>query len=242
MEALRTFKSVTFRASAGWVTEWMKRMGLSVRLRTTGKEVNTAEMIKIAQTYQLEKQHIFNSSHDTNIRIYNADETAVYLDAPGNTTIDEVGSHTVEIGTTKHEKDRVSVLLCVSSDGLLLSALVIHSSKSQSKRDTVSKIQVKYADNNNQQKTTTMFISYNPTAYMNQYVMKNWIQQVISSLLILLLISNLSIIVSMPHSRESMRRNGTSGTVKRVLYYLNGEKVLQEARDAVARRMEEEKE
>ena len=125
-------------------------MGLALRLRTTSKEVNTEAMQTIAQDYRLSIEHIFKN-YGNIIKIYNADELAVYLDAPGNTTIDEVGAHTVEIGTTKHEKDRVSVLLCVSSDGLILSALVIHASTSKKLRNTVREIAVTYGDDDTEE-------------------------------------------------------------------------------------------
>jgi DDE superfamily endonuclease len=97
---------------------------------------------------------------------------AVYLDAPGNTTIDLIGAHTVEIGTTKHEKDRVSVVLCVSSKGDKMDALVIHRSRDKKKINKIILKDVTY-DNG---KTMRMFISYNPKAYMNDQLMQEWIK------------------------------------------------------------------
>lgn len=171
-EALARFHTIAgFKASTKWAAGWMKRMGLSLRLRTTGKEVTTEAMQQIAQEYRLSIQHIFTDNKT--IKKYNMDEFAVYLDAPGNTTIDVIGAHTVEIGTTNHEKDRVTVVLCVSSDGDKMDVLVIHKSQSEKKRNKITMTDVKY---DNGTKTMRMFISYNEKAYMNSELMIEWIR------------------------------------------------------------------
>src|ERR1700728_2522868 len=103
-------------------------------------------MQEVVQPYRLSHQHLFNTS-DTHIKIYNMDETAIYLDAPGKTTIDVIGAHTVEIATTDHEKDRVTVVICVSSDGMMLSPLVIHRSSSKKLLNAISEVLVSYVDN-----------------------------------------------------------------------------------------------
>ena len=109
------------------------------------------------------------------------DETAVYLDAPGNRTIDRIGAHRVEIGTTKHEKCRVSVVLCISLDGDKIDALVIHRSatKDSEKINKIEEVEVEYDDDEGN-KTMTLYVSYNDTAYMNGEVMLGWIKKVYS--------------------------------------------------------------
>ena len=56
--------------------------------------------------------------------IANMDETAVWADMPGNSTIEVRGAHTVLIATTGHEHpggtETKSVLLCCSKDFTLL--------------------------------------------------------------------------------------------------------------------------
>src|ERR1700756_2724330 len=102
----------------------MSRRGLAMRLRTTSKEINTHRMQITAHEFRKKYMSLF-SSHPHSL-IFNMDETGVYLDAPGNRTIDRIGAKTVEIGTTKHEKDRVTVVLCVNCAGAKLDALVVH--------------------------------------------------------------------------------------------------------------------
>ena len=111
-------------ATSKWVNGWMKRQGLSMRLRTTHKEINTERMIEVKAQYQNKMAQLFNTVSYN--RIFNTDETAVYYDAPHSRTIDEKGAISVEIGHTEHYADRISVVLCVSCSGRLLPPLVIH--------------------------------------------------------------------------------------------------------------------
>ena len=53
------------------------------------------------------------------------DETAVYLDMPGEFTLQETGSRTVSIRTTGHDKDKVTVMLAALGDGTKIAPLVI---------------------------------------------------------------------------------------------------------------------
>jgi hypothetical protein len=175
-EAFKRYGSEKFKATAKWAKKWMKRMGLSLRLRTTGKKVTTEVMQKIE--YRRSIQHIFIDSKRTKIKIYNCDEIAVYIDAPGNYTIDEIGVPTVEIGNTKHDKDRITVLLCVSEDGIKLPPLLIFKSKDKKKRDTVTATNIIYRDDDGNNKSMKMFFSYNPKAYINSRVFMNWINAI----------------------------------------------------------------
>ena len=121
MEAKRRWN---IPASSMWVSGWMKRQRLCIRLRTTHKEINTERMQEVKQQYQNKMVRLFNTvSHHY---IFNTDETAVFFDSPQSRTIDEVGAKSVEIGHTEHYADRISVILCVSCSGRLLPPLVVH--------------------------------------------------------------------------------------------------------------------
>jgi hypothetical protein len=61
-----------FRASSKWASGWMERQNLSLRLKTTGKEVTTEAMQHIAQDYRVSIEPIFTQYKI--IRIYNMDE------------------------------------------------------------------------------------------------------------------------------------------------------------------------
>ena len=78
-------------ATSKWVNGWMKRQGLSMRLRTTHKEINTERMIEVKAQYQNKMAQLFNTVSYN--RIFNTDETAVYYDAPHSRIIDEKRRH-----------------------------------------------------------------------------------------------------------------------------------------------------
>ena len=49
--------------------------------------------------------------------IVNMDETPVWIDMPGDYTLETKGSKTVTIGSTGHEKTRITVCLTAMADG-----------------------------------------------------------------------------------------------------------------------------
>ncbi|HVW99750.1 MAG TPA: hypothetical protein VHA52_04795, partial [Candidatus Babeliaceae bacterium] len=159
-----------FTASGKWVKRWMKRMRLAVRLRTTVKDVSSEEIKKKAEEFKASIKETFIKYKY--LKIWNCDETRVYLDAPGNKTIDLIDSPSVEIGTTKHEKYGISVLLCVSCDGDKMDALVVHRSKDKKKMNKIEEKDVIYDHG----KVMRMYVSCNPTAYMNGELMTEWIK------------------------------------------------------------------
>ena len=59
-------------------------------------------------------------------RIGNMDETAVYLDMPGERTLKEMGMRSVLVRTTGHDKDKVTVMLAALADGTKIALLVIY--------------------------------------------------------------------------------------------------------------------
>ena len=67
-------------ASSKWVQGWMKRMGLTMRIRTTYKEVSTERMKVLKQQYQAKVADFFHFYSHHNI--LNCDETLVFYGAP----------------------------------------------------------------------------------------------------------------------------------------------------------------
>lgn len=155
------------KASNKWMQGFMKRRGFSIRLRTTCKKLSSEEMQSLADQFRVDVESVFKENVHT--VIWNMDETPYYLDAPGNRTIEKINTKTVEIGTTAHEKSRISVLLCASCSGNKMSALVIHRSTSTKKRNTVN---LKHIND------IPLWVSYNDTAYNNHDMMMKWLEQI----------------------------------------------------------------
>ena len=68
-------------------------------------------------------------SKDVNFTfIFNMDETPIWKDTPPKRTYDFAGAKSVPIKTTKHDKDRLTLVLCVSLLGGFLPPLLIFKS------------------------------------------------------------------------------------------------------------------
>jgi hypothetical protein len=166
-----------FGITAGdkWVQGFMKRQRLSIRLRTTTKDVTTPHMQEIGFHWRNKFAHVFSLSHP--YVLLNMDETSVYLDAPSNRTVDEIGAKTVEIGTTHHDKSRVSVLLCINRAGGMLIPLIIH-------RCYEEKVFVKTHQFFRRTILTTtgqpfdVWVTYTRKAWLNGPIMSKWLELV----------------------------------------------------------------
>ena len=68
---------------------------------------------------------LFKRFNNDSNRIGNMDETEVYLNMPGEFTLQKTGSRTASIRTTRHDKDKVTVMLAALGDGTKSAPLVI---------------------------------------------------------------------------------------------------------------------
>ena len=103
--------SRSFVASRGWLRRFLKRWDLSIRRRTTVGQRLPADIIDkvvrfIINTQKQRIKHKYSLSG-----IGNMDETPVWMDMPGDTTITRTGVKSVAISTTGHEKARFTVCL-----------------------------------------------------------------------------------------------------------------------------------
>ena len=75
--------------------------------------------------------------------IGNMDETPMYFDMPGNTSVDFVGNKTIIIKTTGHEKQHLTVVLACLADGTKVKPMVIFKRKTMPKDKFPSGVLVK---------------------------------------------------------------------------------------------------
>ena len=57
--------------------------------------------------------------------IGNMDETPVYVDIPGNYTLERKGMKSITMATTGHEKEKLTVMLAAMADGTKLLPMVV---------------------------------------------------------------------------------------------------------------------
>ncbi len=94
--------------------------------------------------------------------IGNMDETPMTFDLPSNTTVNELGSRTVSIRTTGHERTNFTVVLTCMADGTKLPPIVIFKLKNIPRGNFPSGV----------------IVRANPTGWMNENEMLYWIENV----------------------------------------------------------------
>ena len=175
MEARAEFKGVKgFKAGNTWVRGFMRRRRLSLRVSTTNKELSTLPMLTIRFNYRSMFAELFflTPGH----LLFNMDETSVYLDMPAGRTVERTGARSVEIGTTKHERDRVAVVLCVSRAGTMVTPLLIFrcNEKTQFKKtNRLDHVRVNAAGGG-----VDLVVTHNKKAWLTGALMVHWLTQI----------------------------------------------------------------
>jgi hypothetical protein len=166
------------KAGDKWVQGFMKRQNFSMRLRTTNKDVTTQPMQDIRFHWRNRFAPTFMHRHP--YLLFNMDETSMYLDAPSNRTVDEVGAKVVEIGTTHHYKSRLAVLLCVDFSGRMLTPLVVY--RCYEKVNFVKTHQFfKKTIMTSDGKPFEIVVTYAKKAWLNGAIMEKWLQEMYHS-------------------------------------------------------------
>ena len=122
-----------FSASDGWLQNFMKRKGISLRRRTTISQQIPREMGQKVASHlltirKLRQVHCYRAD-----QIAAMDETGIWLDMPGNTSLEEKGQRTVAVKSTGHEKDRFTVVLGARADGSKMHPMIIFKGKRKDK-------------------------------------------------------------------------------------------------------------
>ena len=153
----------TFKASPGWCSRFMNRNSLTLRQRTKIAQKLPAVLEEKVSAFHsfvinLRKMNGYNLS-----QIGNMDETPMTFDMPGNQTVDTVGSKTIMIKTTGHEKTHFTVVLACVADGVKLKPVIIF------KRKTLPK-GAKFPSG--------VIVQAHPKGWMDEQGTKSWISNV----------------------------------------------------------------
>lgn len=151
-KALESFKTLgmdgNFKATRGWCERFMRRVGLSLRRRTSICQKLPSDFEQKLLNFQrhviqLRKKSIYDFKH-----IGNADETPVFFDMPRNYTVNMKGAKEVKIMSAGYEKQRVTVMLCITADGNKLPPYLILNRKTIPKNEVFPKDVVVRAQKN----------------------------------------------------------------------------------------------
>ena len=111
----------------------MTRNGLSLCRRTTVSQRVPMELAPrvvahIQKIRDLRMVHKYGAKNNTAM-----DETGLWLDMPGRTSVEETGACTVAVKTTGHDKDRFTVVLAARADSSKLHPMLIFKGKRKDK-------------------------------------------------------------------------------------------------------------
>ena len=98
---------------------------LYLRRRTTEAQKDPDKLVDKLVSYILNAWRLFRLHQYTPADVISMDETAVWCDMLSSTTFDKVGTKTISMKTTGHEKLKVSVCLTAKGDGPKLKPLIV---------------------------------------------------------------------------------------------------------------------
>lgn len=153
-----------FKASNNWLDNFFKRVGLSLRRRTNLTTLDDDVLLDRAFQYMKYLSHkLSDAAYENRGSIVLMDETALYLEDPRNTTVDETGARHVIIRSTGFSSMRVTCVLAVRANGEKLTPILL-----QKKKNGDNMLQRKHG----------IIVAYNDKAWVNQGFIYNWINSV----------------------------------------------------------------
>ena len=113
----RLYGNQSFKASQGWYQNFKKRHNTVMR-RTTHISQNPKEITDdLISSFQRQIIRLRLTREFQLSDIGNINETPVWLEMPGNYTLDNTGKKEITASTTSHHKERVTVILAGLADG-----------------------------------------------------------------------------------------------------------------------------
>ena len=110
-ETANTANEEEFKASTGWLKNFMRCNYLSLRRKTSIAQKDLDRLVSKVVSYVLQVRHMKAQNGYSPCNIIAMDETPVWKDMVSETTVDTTGKKTITLITTGHEKSRMSVYL-----------------------------------------------------------------------------------------------------------------------------------
>jgi hypothetical protein len=114
-----------FKASRGWLDKFMKRNDLAVRRRTTIAQKDPDKLIEKMVSFILFMERHRKKINASPADIFAMDETAVWFDMVGESTVNTKGAKSIPLKGTGHEKLRFTVVLTANGAGAKLKPYVV---------------------------------------------------------------------------------------------------------------------
>ena len=154
-----------FKASNGWLQRFLRRYGFSLRRRTSVSQKKPSDCIEKIVSFILYLRRLVTANTFSSSFIYAMDETPVWIEPVGSTSIDKKGVRDVPIKSTGHEKVRITVILTARGDGSKLKPYIV--------------IPRKKAIKELQEFNNCAVISYSQRSWMDDKLTENYLEQVL---------------------------------------------------------------
>ena len=155
-----------FCASDGWLQKFLKRHSFSLCRRTTVDQRLPQDLITKVVGFIMTTRKFHRSNNYPLSLISNMDETPLWLDMLGETTITRRGERSVPLRTTGHEKGRLTVVLSAMADGKKLKPYVVF----------------KGVRGIPEMNTNGVVVALSKNGWINEELTKDWVKRVWGSL------------------------------------------------------------
>ena len=105
--------------------KFFKHNSLSLRCRTTVSQRLPQDLIPKVTNFIMKIRRLRHSKDYPLSYIGNMDETPLWLDMPGETTVTRTGARSILIRTTGRDKGRFTIVLAAMADGRKLKPFVV---------------------------------------------------------------------------------------------------------------------
>lgn len=149
----------------------MKRNELSLRRLTTIAQKDPEKLVQKMVSFVLFMDRARNSINASPAEIYAMDETAVWFDMIGESTVAARGAKSIPLKSTGHEKLRFTVVLTANAAGMKLKPYVVFSGGCRKVKELTDKRQL-----------SGNIVSTSKNGWMNDNLTKDYLRRVLSKL------------------------------------------------------------
>ena len=160
-----------FKVSRGWLDKFMKRNELAVRRRKTLAQKEPEKLIEKMMSFILFMQRARKNSNAGPAEIYAMDETAVWFDMVGASTVAANGAKSIPLKSTGHDKLRFTVILTVNGAGVKLKPHVVFFGGIRKVKELQEKKQL-----------SGNLVATSVNGWMNEKLTKDYLQRVLGKL------------------------------------------------------------
>ena len=114
-----------FKGSEGWVRKFLSKNKLVLRMRTHISQNLPKDLEEKIKEFRETVRKIWEKSDYPLEFICNMNETPLFLDSVPRKVVDKKGKKTIHVRTTGSEKNKITVTLCCSAAGTILSPFVV---------------------------------------------------------------------------------------------------------------------